>query len=60
MKAELKDTDAALLALVNAVYYVQNDVTKKSMKKTLDNAMRRAELTLQSNRERSARGTRQS
>ena len=56
MKSELRNTDGALLALVNAVYYVQNDVKNKSVSKRLERAMRRAELTLQANRERKANG----
>jgi hypothetical protein len=61
MKSELVNTDGALLALVNAVYYVQNDVKNKHVSKRLERAMRRAEHTLQANRERKPHGrTRQS
>jgi hypothetical protein len=56
-RTELQCTETALLALVNVVYYVQDGVKNKRLKKRLDNAMQYAELTLQSNRERRALGT---
>jgi hypothetical protein len=52
----LRNTNSALLALVNAVYYVQNDVKNRALSKRLERAMRGAELTLQANRERRIRG----